>query len=61
MIGYDPVFGARPVKRVIQQKIENSLANLILGKKLSSNSKVTIDFDNDDFKFSIYSEESIST
>ena len=61
MIGYDPVFGARPVKRVIQQKIENSLANLILGKKLSSNSKVTIDFDNDDFKFSIYSEESISS
>ena len=28
--GYDPVYGARPLKRAIQQKIENSLAQAIL-------------------------------
>ena len=60
IIGYDPVFGARPVKRVIQQKIENALANLILAKKLVANSKVLIDFENDDFKFSIFKEEGVS-
>ena len=60
IIGYDPVFGARPVKRVIQQKIENALANLILAKKLVPNSKVNIDFENDDFKFSVLKEEGVS-
>jgi ATPases with chaperone activity, ATP-binding subunit len=28
--GFDPVFGARPLKRAIQQRIENPLAKLIL-------------------------------
>ncbi len=60
IIGYDPVFGARPVKRVIQQKIENALANFILAKKLVPNSKVNIDFENDDFKFSVLKEEGVS-
>ena len=60
IIGYDPVFGARPVKRVIQQKIENALANLILAKILVPNSKVNIDFENDDFKFSVLKEEGVS-
>jgi len=31
--GYDPEFGARPLKRVIQQRIENQLARLILEKR----------------------------
>ena len=29
-VGFDPVFGARPLKRAIQQKIENPVAKLIL-------------------------------
>lgn len=57
MIGYDPIFGARPVKRVIQQRIENNLANLILGKKVIPNSKVIIDFENDEFKFSVQASQ----
>lgn len=52
MIGYDPSFGARPVKRVIQQRIENELSNLILSGELKKNSKVSIDF-NDEFEFKI--------
>ncbi len=28
--GYDPVYGARPLKRVIQRSLQNTLANLIL-------------------------------
>lgn len=56
MIGYDPSFGARPVKRVIQQRIENELANLILAGKLPENSIVTIDYD-DDFSFDVKAKE----
>jgi ATP-dependent Clp protease ATP-binding subunit ClpE len=29
-IGYDPAFGARPLKRVIQERVENALADLLL-------------------------------
>jgi len=32
--GYDPVYGARPLKRAIQQQIENPLAQQILSGKL---------------------------
>lgn len=53
MIGYDPSFGARPVKRVIQQRIENQLANLILAGSLKDNQCVEIDFDDDEFKFEV--------
>ncbi|MCC2631861.1 MAG: clpB, partial [Patescibacteria group bacterium] len=34
-MGYDPVFGARPLRRVIQEKVEGLLAELILKKELS--------------------------
>ncbi|PIR76031.1 MAG: hypothetical protein COU32_04300 [Candidatus Magasanikbacteria bacterium CG10_big_fil_rev_8_21_14_0_10_42_10] len=33
-VGYDPEFGARPMRRAIQDKVENQLAELILSKKL---------------------------
>jgi ATP-dependent Clp protease ATP-binding subunit ClpB len=59
IMGYDPVFGARPVKRIIQQKIENNLANLILAKKIIPNSKVTIDFSSDEFKFTVHYKETV--
>jgi len=49
--GYDPVFGARPLKRVIQQRIQNPLATQILRGTVADNGSVTIDFRNDDFIF----------
>ena len=52
IIGYDPSFGARPVKRVIQQRIENELSNLILSGELKKDTKVTVDF-NDEFEFKV--------
>jgi ATP-dependent Clp protease ATP-binding subunit ClpA len=53
IIGYDPSFGARPVKRVIQKRIENELANLILAGKLPNNSTVAVDFVGDEFQFKV--------
>ena len=40
--GYDPIYGARPLKRVIQKEIENSLANKILKGEVLDGDKVNI-------------------
>lgn len=40
--GYDVTYGARPLKRVIQQCIQNKLANMILAGKVKENSTVVI-------------------
>lgn len=43
-VGYDPIYGARPLKRAIQQEIENPLAQQILSGKLLPSSIVTVDY-----------------
>lgn len=40
--GFDPVYGARPLKRAIQQEVENPLAQLILGGKFAPGEKVYV-------------------
>lgn len=51
-IGYDPQFGARPVKRLIQKVILNELSKMILAGNLSNESEILIDFSNDKYLFS---------
>ena len=43
-VGYDPIYGARPLKRAIQQEIENSLAQQILSGQLLPGKVVTVDY-----------------
>jgi len=43
--GYDPVYGARPLKRAIQQSVENPLAQEILSGRLSPGDVVKVDVD----------------
>ncbi len=50
--GFDPVYGARPLKRAIQQQIENPLAQKILSGAFSSGETVNIDVENGEFSFS---------
>jgi ATP-dependent Clp protease ATP-binding subunit ClpB len=40
--GYDPAYGARPLKRVIQKSVQDPLAELILSGKIKDGEKVTI-------------------
>ena len=47
--GYDPSYGARPLKRVIQQQLHNPLATEILKGEVHEGSHVTIDFNGDQF------------
>ena len=51
-VGYDPVFGARPLKRAIQQWIENPLAQDILSGKFGPGTTIVADVDNDHLVFS---------
>jgi ATP-dependent Clp protease ATP-binding subunit ClpB len=50
-LGYDPVYGARPLKRVIQQQLQNELARELLAGKFPEGSAVRIDFVQDGFTF----------
>jgi ATP-dependent Clp protease ATP-binding subunit ClpB len=44
-VGFDPVFGARPLKRAIQQRIENPLSRLILEGRFPPKSTIPVDVD----------------
>ena len=43
--GYEPSMGARPMRRLIQNEIEDKLANLILGGKIDESGNVKVSFD----------------
>ncbi len=49
--GYDEVYGARPLKRVIQRRIEDALSEEILMNRVSAGQKVNIDVKNGAFTF----------
>ncbi|MFI8482511.1 ATP-dependent chaperone ClpB [Pseudomonas sp. NPDC078700] len=51
-VGYDPVYGARPLKRAVQRWIENPLAQLILSGKFTPGTKVTGTVVDDQISFS---------
>jgi ATP-dependent Clp protease ATP-binding subunit ClpB len=44
-VGFDPVFGARPLKRAIQQRIENPLSKLLLEGKFLPKDTIHVDVD----------------
>ncbi|PJI47421.1 MAG: ATP-dependent chaperone ClpB [Pseudomonas sp.] len=51
-VGFDPVYGARPLKRAIQRWIENPLAQLILAGKFNPGAKIHAKVENDEIVFS---------
>ena len=51
-LGYDPIFGARPMKRVIQDKVEDALAVGLLKRELIRGTKVEVDPSNFSLKIS---------
>jgi ATP-dependent Clp protease ATP-binding subunit ClpB len=50
--GYDPVYGARPLKRAVQQGIENPLSKLILEGRFGPKDTITVDVSNGELVFS---------
>jgi ATP-dependent Clp protease ATP-binding subunit ClpB len=49
--GYDPQFGARPLKRTIQSDLENPLAKQVIGGSICEGDTVTVDVVNGEIKF----------
>ena len=49
--GFNPIYGARPLKRVIRQQVENPLSKLILSQKFITGDNIVVDVDNDEIKF----------
>ena len=43
--GYDPIYGARPLRRLMQQQIDDQLANLILAGQIHDGALVKVDYD----------------
>ena len=49
--GFDPVYGARPLKRAIQNELINPLAQLVLKGELKDNQRIEVDFADGHFRF----------
>jgi ATP-dependent Clp protease ATP-binding subunit ClpB len=50
-VGFDPVFGARPLKRAIQHRIENPVARLILEGRFGPKDTIPVRVENGEFSF----------
>ena len=49
--GYSPVYGARPLRRVIEQKVEDKLAESLLSGEVKAGQKIEVDYKNGEFLF----------
>jgi len=58
--GFDPLYGARPLRRAIQKLIENPISTLIIEGKVKPGSQILVDFDGTGFIFKIEKMEMIS-
>jgi len=50
-LGFDPQFGARPIKRVVQKRVLNELSKQILAGKVHKNTQIVLDLFNNEFVF----------
>ena len=56
-IGYDQKYGARPIRRVIQNEVENKFADFIINKKVKKNNDIILDYKESEKEISIVSEK----
>jgi ATP-dependent Clp protease ATP-binding subunit ClpB len=58
--GYDPAYGARPLKRLVQRRIENPLAQRMLAGEVRDGERVVVDADGDEVMFSAGREPAVA-
>lgn len=51
--GFDPIYGARPLRRAIQKLIENPISTLIIDGKVKAGDQILVDFDGENFVFNV--------
>jgi ATP-dependent Clp protease ATP-binding subunit ClpB len=49
--GYDPVYGARPLKRVISKQLENPISRMIIAGEINEGEELNVDYDTEHMKF----------
>ena len=54
--GYDPAFGARPLRRVFQRRIENPLSKLLIGGEFAEGEIIRVDYADGDYTFTAAAE-----
>ena len=54
--GYDPIYGARPLRRLMQQQIDDQLANLILAGQITDGALVKVDYEPTSSKLTVTTE-----
>jgi ATP-dependent Clp protease ATP-binding subunit ClpB len=55
-IGYDPVYGARPLKRAIKKYLETAIAKLILREEFKAGDTIFVDLENEKLTFKCLSD-----
>jgi ATP-dependent Clp protease ATP-binding subunit ClpA len=50
--GFDPVFGARPLRRTVQRRVENPLSKRILAGEFGEGDTVLVDVEGEEYVFS---------
>jgi ATP-dependent Clp protease ATP-binding subunit ClpC len=55
--GFDPEFGARPLRRTIQRLVENELSRLVLSGEVEPGDRVTVQADGDELRFEVAKHE----
>ena len=51
--GFDPIYGARPLRREIQNRIEDTLSEKILETQIKNGDSVVCDYNGEDFVFNV--------
>ena len=59
--GYDPVYGARPLKRLMQREIDDRLANLLLAGEVADGSFVRVDIDASEGSLKVSAEREVAS
>ncbi|MBI3366384.1 hypothetical protein HY041_02020, partial [Candidatus Roizmanbacteria bacterium] len=59
--GFDPIYGARPLRRAIQKLIENPISTLIIEEKVKAGDQILVDFDGENFVFDVEKVELVDS
>ncbi len=58
--GYDPIYGARPLKRFVQRAVETQIARLLIRENVPAHSRLIVDVDDDELAVSVKNDQLVS-
>jgi ATP-dependent Clp protease ATP-binding subunit ClpC len=60
-VGFDPIFGARPLRRAVERYVENPLSTKVLRGEFNEGDVVTVDLVDDNLTFTARAAEAVTT